>query len=63
MEWISIDDQIPNDGQWVLAFRPKAHEKPYLDKNIKICKYFGSNVFEYCIHEVTHWMPLPEPPK
>lgn len=63
-EWISVEDEMPEQGQKVLVFRPHAHEKPYKDPNYKICTYAGEDIFinSHFEHEITHWMPLPEPP-
>ena len=63
-QWISVKDEMPEQGQKVLVFRPYAHEKPYKDPNYKICTYAGEDIFinSHFEHEITHWMPLPEPP-
>lgn len=63
-QWISVKDEMPEQGQKVLVFRPHAHEKPYKDPNYKICTYAGEDIFinSHFEHEVTHWMPLPKPP-
>lgn len=62
-EWISVKDRLPEEGQWVLVYYGN---------------FYGCimNVFEYTdgiwrdayrnSEEpgfITHWMPLPEPPK
>ena len=62
-EWISVNDRLPEDGVRVLA----AHDDGVV--RIGICRgYFPAvmskkheKAFEYA--EVTHWMPLPDPPK
>lgn len=63
-QWISVKDEMPEQGQKVLVFRPHAHEKPYKDPNYKICTYAGEDIFinSHFEHEITHWMLLPEPP-
>ena len=63
-QWISVKDEMPEQGQKVLVFRPHAHEKPYKDPNYKICTYAGEDIFinSHFEHEITHWMPLPKPP-
>lgn len=50
MEWISVEDKLPYDGERVLVFR-----KGFFQQLI---------LWDYCDKETyTHWMPLPEPPK
>ncbi|WP_180051159.1 DUF551 domain-containing protein [Acinetobacter sp. YH12211] len=63
-QWISVKNEMPEQGQKVLVFRPHAHEKPYKDPNYKICTYAGEDIFinSHFEHEITHWMPLPKPP-
>ena len=55
--WISIKDRLPEAGSYVLV---------YLDfgygYSITTNSYIKSG-FVTCEKEVTHWMPLPEPPK
>ena len=62
-EWISVDDRLPeekvncivhykhaycnNDGYWAIGF----------------CFYDGEKFQFDQAYKVTHWMPLPEPPK
>ena len=62
-KWISVDDRLPeekvncivhyqhaycdNDGYWAIGF----------------CFYNGKKFQLYPAYKVTHWMPLPEPPK
>jgi hypothetical protein len=65
-KWISVEDRLPKYGDWVMGIGPK--------KGYYICEYRGVTHFPYegdvpwfaakgrCV-TVTHWMPLPEPPK
>jgi hypothetical protein len=54
MEWISVKDRLPNIMQGVLVW---AHG--YSSDYIEIAVYEGN---EFTVDNVTHWMPLPEPP-
>jgi hypothetical protein len=62
MDWINFDEIKPADGQWVLSIDSQGEmETMYYDKNWEhcLCK-FGGNLKTF---NITHWMPLPEPPK
>ena len=93
MEWISVKDRLPDDGETVLIYDGNAFQwspsvnsaifrrgktKEELKANgyrsIAGCDEDGNNKKPYawyCPHShmswfgqyVTHWMPLPEPPK
>lgn len=72
-EWISVEDRLPEnsvDGEAVLAVvSGKPHENIKLIGALMIAEYFAGEgwlVNEYPEWEeptVTHWMPLPQPPK
>ena len=63
-EWISVDDRLPEEkGRYLTA------NKRFGDKTVVFDLWFGGgfwyvdeedNVFDF---EVTHWMPMPNPPK
>lgn len=70
MNWISVKDRLPEDGEEVIAFS---------EQNVTAAIYDGpesyggecwteSKLF-YCdvtfdhLEHVTHWMPLPDPPR
>ena len=59
MEWISVESRLPERGQKVLY---------YFDvTGVSAGQYLGDNCFGgklgFLCGDVTHWMPLPEPPK
>ena len=56
-EWISVEERLPENGTKCLVYTNRGK---WLDK-IEITHYNEGFYIEYC--EVTHWMPLPEPPK
>ena len=62
MEWISVEDKKPIDGQECLVYRPNAHLKPNYDPNTSIKKYNAKGWFSTSSVQPTHWMPLPDPP-
>lgn len=62
-EWISVNDSLPAPHNYVLCYCEGAH---ILDIYI-ICSIGEdgewSDVDYYDVSKVSHWMPLPEPPK
>ena len=61
-EWISVKDRLPEYGRYLcnvksMAFRGASYQA--------ILKYENGGFIEDGIYTdfVTHWMPLPEPPK
>ena len=58
MEWISINDRLPNSPGHYLAVADwmGVVEKAEFDGTSQWNVSFGGS-------SVTHWMPLPEPPK
>lgn len=65
MNWISITDKLPQDIDNVLAYSTCSN-----DENVRVeVAYFDRETNEWCgapkyfLKDITHWMPLPEPPK
>lgn len=67
-EWISVEDRLPEEGEYVLCVLKGFN---YGGK-IQVCKFVPADKFKdkpYFEHfrngfpSVTHWMPLPNPPK
>lgn len=52
--WISVKDKLPEPNERVLAYFPEMRD---CEVDIQISKGWAINKF------VSHWMPLPEPPK
>jgi hypothetical protein len=64
MSWISVKDKLPKENEHVIVF----------DNTEGICRGYirygswqhypiGSYAGDGCLFDVTHWMPLPSPPK
>ena len=68
-EWISVKDEMPKEGVKVLAYCACSLGKnPLLDdwfmKVDYISKYSKDwEIGAYYGYEITHWLPLPEPPE
>ena len=69
-QWISVEDRLPGrDGEYVVYGQTEAMRELLPDAEpIWICNYYKQYGFyhlelrrEYGF--ITHWMPLPEPPK
>lgn len=55
-EWISVDERLPNKHESVLVLSNAGY--------ISIDGLCGENIWlEHRIIKVTHWQPLPQPPK
>ena len=58
MDWISVKDRLPEDAQYVIAFNGRTMMSVF---------YFDIGAWKtcdnWCLACVTHWLPLPEPPK
>ena len=65
-QWISVKDRLPEDGTRVMAYVNGWHEVAWHRKSIREWQFrdeiaFNNETNTYGL--VTHWMPLPEPPK
>lgn len=62
-EWISVDDMLPGEKVNCIVY----YKHTYCDNDdywaIGICFYDGEKFRIGCAYKVTHWMPLPQPPK
>ncbi|MEY8872859.1 DUF551 domain-containing protein [Haemophilus sp. SZY H52] len=57
--WIKYDKCVPAEDDYYLVYRPK-HEPP-----IAVAIYDSDlwGWFDYADDEISHWQPLPAPPK
>lgn len=69
MKWISVEEQLPKRDQEVLAWNGSkmfVASRWWFDEKPEN-KYFKATICTCCDQEydkkITHWMPLPEPPK
>ena len=59
-EWISVEERLPAEDVRVLVWLRKDHKTTYtrIDTDRRL-----NGVWVRWYESVTHWMPLPEPPK
>ena len=77
-QWISVEDRLPDKTGKYLVFYHEWSDGAFLptyeDCTIRTMRFMNNNKWRYpvCIdkrceadthREVTHWMPLPEPPE
>lgn len=69
MEWISVEDRLPEFYEWVLVAAkfvagPQWIATAYRNRLVNSGDWYWWWLrYPSEIGEVTHWMPLPEPPK
>ena len=60
-EWISVEDRLPEDNDEVLTF---SLGEVFVTRYWKLTsQWLASDARATHLAKVTHWMPLPEPPK
>lgn len=59
-KWISVEDMLPKNGQIVFCYTKYFYEVLQWDDDSE--QWCGQNSVNEK-HYVTHWMPIPEPPK
>lgn len=75
MNWIKVEDELPKKNSWVLCYFTKCFDGKtmilslefYLYKwkengQEKLLPMFKSMDRSYRLEDITHWMPLPNPP-
>ena len=63
-EWISVEDELPEVGGYVVCIAKRNPFSRFMPMVARIEKNGWVNpMTEQYISEVTHWMPIPQPPK
>ena len=62
--WISVKDRLPDESEEYLVFSKRGY-RSVLDYSTRHKEFNAKDTDKKPLHaiEVTHWMPLPEPPK
>ena len=62
VKWISVKDRLPERGSDILAYQDHLGNKRIVPANFDFDKWFDCCL---CVNVegITHWMPLPQPPK
>ena len=66
-KWISVDERLPEREVLAANFAPKTYGYKeyiigYVSRGTEPGKCYAENDYEI-LYNVTHWMPLPLPPK
>ena len=63
-EWVSVKDMMPEAGGYVVCIAKRNPFSRFMPMVARIEKNGWVNpITEQYISEVTHWMPIPQPPK
>ena len=57
--WISVEEIQPKEDEWFLGYSPL--KSPLSSMKIDVYNFNSNGLIE--AHGITHWMPLPLPPK
>ena len=60
--WISVEDKLPHLGQTVIVYREYAWGEVKVEQGCRDLDGWW-RVYGTRTKRITHWMPLPEPPK
>lgn len=58
LEWVSVEQQMPEEGRPVLVWC-----RSRMSTRHATVSTFYDGKWSRRVRDVTHWMPLPEPPK
>lgn len=64
-EWVSVEDRLPDTaGEFLVVYHPCYGDKVTSEIRVGIDSFRGKTTWAKRKYQrVTHWMPLPEPPK
>lgn len=59
-DWISVEDRLPKLSGPYWTFNGGDKKKSVIQQRVQM---YDEKYKHFNIHTVTHWMPLPSPPK
>ena len=64
-EWVSVEDRLPDTaGEFLVVYHPCYGDKVTSEIRVGIDSFRGKTAWAKRKYQrVTHWMPLPKPPK
>jgi hypothetical protein len=62
-EWIGVEDRLPDKDDCCLLYIDGKIKMGWYDHHIHNWRIYDRSPFNYILYNVTHWMPLPEPPE
>lgn len=64
-KWIPVSERLPEErGEYIVTYHPCHWDKVYDEIYVGIDSFRGKTAWAKKKYQrVTHWMPLPEPPK
>ena len=60
--WISVEEKLPEECELVYAIR-EGNVEPGIYKFMAKDQWEWAPRFIACLDDITHWMPLPKPPR
>jgi hypothetical protein len=62
-EWISVKDRLPDENVWVIVAANGVTQYGTAFLDCEGWNWFGGESDIAPTYEMSHWQPLPEPPK
>jgi len=63
MGWISVDERLPEDGKFVMIYNPRGMMMRSIGNLQRETFTWWDVISGVWTKSVTHWQPLPAPPK